>query len=132
VSPSDPEIPPAWVTWEGIGSIFWFAMDASWLWTWATGAYALIVPAAFCHLLVLWHSRAHRAELLVGLATLGWLGMNVLWMVGDLRKQPELLAAAKISFAAGVLFLALSFVVRQGAQEMLSETISRFRRMKVR
>ena len=126
-----PSAVPAWMMWEALGSIAWFLMDGCWMWTWQRGAYLLVVPAVGCHLLVLWHSRSSRPELLVGLATAGWLSMNITWMVSDFAKAPGLLTAAKVSFAVGVAFLLVSFVVRPGAQEVLATTLSRFRRLRL-
>jgi hypothetical protein len=52
-------------------------------------------------------------------------------MIGDLTKSPNWLPAIKASFVAGLVFLALSLAARPGTQELLSTTLSRFRRMRL-
>jgi hypothetical protein len=59
-----------------------------------------------------------------------WLVMNILWVVGDLDKDPRPVAVARVLFVLGMVFLALAVGRDATRPERLTKVLARFRRLR--
>jgi hypothetical protein len=116
---------------ETIGSVLWFVMDGCWMMNQALLAKAMIGPTAAINLLVFRYTRRSFAHIAVVAAMNSWLAMNVLWMLGDLDKDPRYIAVARMMFMFGIGLLAMA-VGRSGMQAgNLTRVLSHFRRLRI-
>ena len=116
---------------ETVGSVLWFLMDGFWMLNLALSAKAMVLPTLLVNLLVFRYTKHSFSQLSVAAAMNSWLLMNICWMVGDLNKDPRPIAAARVMFALGILFLMLA-IGREGMHaERLTKVLAHFRRLRI-
>ena len=113
---------------ETIGSVLWFVMDGFWMLNLALPARLMVLPTLAVNLWVFRYTKRSLGQVCVVAAMNSWLVMNILWMLGDLAKDPRPVEAARVLFALGIVLLVLA-VVRGG--EGLTKVLARFRRLRI-
>lgn len=117
--------------WETLGSVLWLLMDGGWMLGWEVAAFALILPCVAANLMVFRHTPRVVPVLAVTAAMNCWLGMNVIWMVADLRGMPSLLVVARVFLAAGCGLLLFAFSASRWRPDARAALLARFRRLRV-
>jgi hypothetical protein len=116
---------------ETVGSLFWFLMDGCWMLGLGGLARALAVPTVATQLVAFRYTHRSLVELAITGSVNCWVAMNVFWMFGDLDDRPDLFAAARFAFAAGVGLLVLAAVRARSAGALLKQALGRFRRLRM-
>lgn len=117
--------------WETLGSVLWLLMDGGWMLGWDVAAFALILPCVAANLMVFRHTPRFPAILAVTAAMNCWLGMNVFWMVADLREIPSLLIVARVFLAVACGLLLFAFSSSRWRPEARKAVLARFRRLRI-
>src|SRR3712207_1971610 len=73
---------------ETIGSVLWFFMDGFWMLSLPFAAKSMVAPTLAVNLLVFRYTRRSLSQFAIASAMNSWLLMNILWMLGDLEKDP--------------------------------------------
>jgi hypothetical protein len=116
---------------ETIGSVLWFVMDGFWMLSLALPAKMMVLPTLAFNLLVFRFTPRSFGHLSVVAAMNAWLMMNILWMAGDLDKDPRFVAAARVMFGLGLVLLALAAGRDAARPERLAKVLAHFRRLRI-
>jgi hypothetical protein len=116
---------------ETVGSVLWFVMDGLWMLNQALPAKAMAAPTLAVNLLVFRYTKRSFSHFAVACAMNCWLVMNICWMVGDLDRNPQPLAAARVMFAFGIGFLAFAVGRNAMNRERLTQVLTHFRRLRI-
>jgi hypothetical protein len=115
---------------ETVGSVLWFVMDGFWMLNQAFPAKAMVLPTLAVNLFVFRYTKQSFAQFSVVAAMNSWLLMNILWMAGDLNKDPGPLVGARVMFALGIVLLALAVIINGAERERLTKALTAFRRLR--
>ncbi len=117
---------------ETMGSIAWFAMDASWMTNARVLSAVLAVPTVILNVLAVQFTPRRWSSVLVASAMGAWACMNTFWMAHDLGfvEGTWPLVGAKVFLVAGAVLIALSMLFDR--RESVHELLSRFRRLRLR
>jgi hypothetical protein len=116
---------------ETIGSVLWFVMDGFWMLNLAVPAKVMILPTLVVNLFVFRYTKRSFSQLSVVAAMNSWLVMNIFWMIGDLDRDPKLIAVARVLFVLGIVLLALAIGWGATRPEGLTRVLAPFRRFRV-
>lgn len=116
---------------ETVSSVFWFLMDATWMFGLGPIAVTMAVLTIVSNLLVFrWADRTPSYFLITAAMTF-WALMNVFWMLTDVKLWKGGLALAAVFFVLGAISLISAFIAAKNNREALSAVIHRFRRFRV-
>ena len=115
---------------ETIGSVLWFLMDGFWMLNQPLPAKAMVWPTLAVNLFVFRYTKWSFGQIAIVAAMNCWLAMNVCWMFGDLDKDPQPLAAARVLFFLGVALLALAIGREAVSQRRVTDVLAHFRRLR--
>ena len=116
---------------ETFGSVLWFLMDGFWMLNLALPAKAMVLPTLVVNFLVFRYTSRSFSAYAVVAAMNSWLVMNILWMVGDLDKDPAPLVAARAMFGLGMVMLLLAVAKDATNPERLAKVLAHFRRLRI-
>jgi hypothetical protein len=116
---------------ETIGSVLWFVMDGFWMLNLALPAKAMVLPTLVVNLLAFRFAKRSFSHMAVVAAMNSWLVMNILWMLGDLARDPRPIAVARVMFALGIVLLVLAIGWGATRSEGLTKVFAHFRRFRV-
>ena len=107
-------------------SIFWFFMDAMWMFSNVKLSLILTVPTVITGILTVFCTKK-PTTILVDLSMVFWMIMNIFWLIGEEFNKPELILYAKCSFFSGIFLL---FVVSMKFEDGYQVLVKSFRRYK--
>lgn len=116
---------------ETIGSVLWFVMDGLWMLNQPLPAKAMVLPTLAVNLFVFRYTKRSFSQMAVVAAMNSWLIMNILWMLGDLDRDPKPIAVARVMFALGIVLLALAVARDATRPDGLTNLLARFRRLRI-
>lgn len=114
---------------ELVSSLFWFLMDASWMFELNSLALIFVFPTVVTGALLVLLEK-NPSFRWVNLAVLFWMIMNAGWLASEILGDPDLLIASKVSFVLGVLSL-FQAVRLQKSQKGLALLLAHFRRFRL-
>ena len=88
-------------------SIFWFFMDANWLFGFEQTAVICWLVAILAGSLTVLLSK-DREDVMFSMANLSWVFVNFFWLLAEMQAMDDGLLAAKVCFFIGITFLILS------------------------
>jgi hypothetical protein len=106
-------------------------MDGFWMLNLALPAKAMVLPTLAVNLLVFRFTKRSFSQLAVVAAMNSWLVMNIFWMLGDLDRDPKLVAVARVLFVLGMTLLVSAVGWGATRAERLTKVLAPFRRFRV-
>ncbi len=107
-------------------SIFWFLMDAMWMFSQIELSLIFAIPTVLTGTIVIFMNNKF-ADILVDFSMLMWILMNISWLISEEFEIPELLLTAKSSFIIGIATLILASLKSDQGMDII---IKKFRRYK--
>ena len=116
---------------ETIGSVLWFVMDGFWMLNQTLPAKSMVLPTLAVNLFVFRFTKRSFGQMSVVAAMNSWLIMNIFWMLGDLDRNPKLVAVARVLFALGIVLLVSAIGWGATRPERLTKVLAHFRRFRI-
>ena len=89
---------------ENLHIVLWLIKDLCWVMLWKPLGLIMIIPTIGASLLITWHTRTIKSELLHNVAVVFWITANAYWMLSEFYSKNESLRYyAVIPFTIGII-----------------------------